>query len=366
MKIGILSMQMVPNYGSILQALALKTEMERRGHDVYFVDILPGRQVVTANAAAFDPKSKFDKYMLRRIENLLLERRMRRIFEKDRKTLLAIDKILPKGERFDLVIIGSDEVFNAATPSPWGFSTQLFGDVPNANRVVTYAASCGGTTLEKVRSLGIDKDIAAAMRGLDAVSVRDRNTYDFVTALRGEEPLLHLDPVFLGDYTPFIGAAGCKPRRKPYLLVYAYSNRIQSPDEIAAIRKYAAAHRLEILCVGTQQRWCAHNIPASTPALLRYVQEAACVLTDTFHGTVFSMKYNKRFAVLVRDSNREKLGFLLAQFGMTSRIVEQADKLADVMDAPLDFACIKTKIAEEQKRSAAYLDAICEAAVCKK
>ena len=118
MKIGILSMQMVPNYGSILQALALKTEMERRGHDVYFVDILPGRQVVTANAAAFDPKSKFDKYMLRRIENLLLERRMRRIFEKDRKTLLAIDKILPKGERFDLVIIGSDEVFNAATPSP--------------------------------------------------------------------------------------------------------------------------------------------------------------------------------------------------------------------------------------------------------
>ena len=60
-----------------------------------------------------------------------------------------------KNKKFDLVIIGSDEVFNATIPSSWGFTTQLFGDIDNANKVVSYAASCGSTTFEYAKIFGI-------------------------------------------------------------------------------------------------------------------------------------------------------------------------------------------------------------------
>ena len=51
MKVGIISMQKIHNYGSFLQALSLKLQMEARGHDVYFIDILPGRQIVELETA---------------------------------------------------------------------------------------------------------------------------------------------------------------------------------------------------------------------------------------------------------------------------------------------------------------------------
>ena len=66
-------MQKIHNYGSFLQALSLKMQLESRGHDVYFIDIIPGKQIVKPEIA---PKtsylSKIDKYFFKRIENYLL------------------------------------------------------------------------------------------------------------------------------------------------------------------------------------------------------------------------------------------------------------------------------------------------------
>ena len=65
MNIGILSMQKILNYGSFLQALSLKMQLEARGHSVYFIDIAPGRQIVhPERASASSLLSKFDTYRL--------------------------------------------------------------------------------------------------------------------------------------------------------------------------------------------------------------------------------------------------------------------------------------------------------------
>ncbi|MBQ8364041.1 MAG: polysaccharide pyruvyl transferase family protein [Thermoguttaceae bacterium] len=359
MKVGVLSMQKILNYGSFLQAFSLKTQLERRGCDVYFIDILAGKTICEVSKSTNTSVSlakKFDRYTLRRIENYFLSRKMTRIHIDDYRRFLQTDKTLKPGERFDLAVIGSDEVFNATIPSRWGFSTQLFGKIDEADRVVTYAASCGSTTLAAAEKFGIVDELRDAMTNLRALSVRDRNTADFVAGILGREPEIHVDPVFLTDFDAHIPTV---KTRRPYLLVYAYGNRISDEREIAAVREYAKKRNLEILCVGMQQRWADRTIAANAFELLAYVKGAERVVTDTFHGSVFSIKYNKKFATFIRESNRNKLGGLLRQFGLFERSVENMVDLERVLDADVDYVATNAAIAAEQKRSFDYLDAVC-------
>ncbi len=359
MKIGILSMQKIHNYGSFLQAFSLKKEFEKRGCDVYFIDIEKGRQICPKDSASIGLSDKFDKYFFKRIQNYLLHKKMDRLHINDYETYLETAKCLKSGELFDVAVIGSDEVFNATTPSPWGFTTQLFGNIDNAKRVVTYAASCGTTTLDSVCSEKIDGEIKNAFENIEAISVRDKNTLDFVKGLTGITPQINVDPVFLADYDSHIVAPKIK---KPYMLVYAYANRIEDEKEIRAIKRYAKNNGLEILCVGMQQRWCKHNKPASAFELLGYVKNAECIVTDTFHGTVFSIKYNKKFISLIRESNKQKLCGLLRQFDLYVRAVFDTEALPQIMDAEIDYKKVNDLIKSEQEKSSAYLDEVCRKA----
>ena len=356
MNIGILSMQRIPNYGSFLQSLSLKKQLERlSGGDVYFIDIEEGKHLVPAVESSIAHGGflrKFDRYFFKRIENYLFSRKMKFIHTQDQIRYLETEKKLEVGKKFDLVIIGSDEVFNAGIPSAWGFSTQLFGNIKNAKWIVTYAASCGQTTKDITDKYGMTNDIAIAMDELKNISVRDKGTFKFVQDITGRTPEIHLDPVFLTDFDEYIPKL---PKRKPYLLVYAYGNRINDEAEIRSIRNYAKNKGLEILSVGMQQRWCKNNITANGFELLSYVKGAACIVTDTFHGTVFSIKYNKPFAVFIRESNKNKISGLLSHFGLMERAVQNRKELHDILQTDIDLDRINNIIEYEQKRSEIYL-----------
>lgn len=356
MKIGILSMQRVPNYGSFLQAFSLKKQFEKRGHSVYFIDILTGRKVCNDTAPSPNLLHKLDKYFFKRISNVFFYRHMNKIHTADYNKYLENVDTSASNEKFDLVVIGSDEVFNASIPSKWGFTSQLFGDVKNADRVVTYAASCGSMTFEISKELGITDEIRTAMMRLEHISVRDINTSDFVEQIIGKRPILNVDPVFISDFDNYIPKM--RIRRKPYLLVYAYGNRICEEQEIRAIKAYAKKNKLDIISVGMQQRWCSHNIAANAFELLHFVKNAAFIVTDTFHGTVFSIKYNKQFAALVRESNKNKLEGLLKQFSLNSRIASDAHSIETILNTKIDYGVTNAFIAAEQQRAYNYIDMI--------
>lgn len=73
----------------------------------------------------------------------------------------------------------SDEVFNCLNTNGWGFTSQLFGNVSEANRVITYAASCGSTSYKDLPTK-VAKRISEAFKGVTSFSTRDQNTHDFV------------------------------------------------------------------------------------------------------------------------------------------------------------------------------------------
>ena len=346
-------MQEVKNYGSFLQAFSLKSNIEALGHQCEFVNIVPGEQLGDYKI------SKFHKIHLlaERLRGWDFAKRFKYIyqfqsrFSKEFLPELGVKKGVTT-DHFDTVIIGSDEVFNCAQKTWFGFSKQLFGEGLNANRVITYAASFGATTVPKLEKLGIKDIVAGLLNKLDSISVRDANSVKVVETLTGNVPNKNVDPVLIYDYTKHMPTS---VDLKDYMIVYTYPGRITDKNEIKAIRSYAKSKGLLLVSIGHYFPWCDKTIVPHPFEVLAYFKNATCIVTDTFHGSVFSIKFNKQFCTIVRGMNSNKLSYLLEQFGLSERIANHVTKLPSIMDAKIDYSPVNTLIEKEKERSLDYL-----------
>lgn len=349
-EIGIMTMHRVRNYGSFLQAYALKRMLEQLGCRVRFLDI------ETAPVPPVGGKLRYlNRHLLKRLRFQKSRRKLRAVFEGAQREYLGLGAPVFSASGCDAVVIGSDEIFNCDSAGAFPITARRFGAVPGVGNVISYAASCGQTGPDDIAQRDWEP-IAQGLANLNAVSVRDEHTARFVSRFRAGEPLRHLDPVLVYDFAAELAAVREEALPKqPYLLVYAYHNRIRSRAEIRAIRAYAKRCGLRTVAVGGLQAWC-DEYPALNPfEALRCFQRAACVVTDTFHGVVMSTKFRKPFAVLVRDSNANKLEDLLARLSLQARRVRNMDDLAAILDRPLEKAALGELLEAEKKRSEDYL-----------
>lgn len=366
MKLCILSMQHVPNFGSALQSYALKGILESLGHAVAFLDIAPneednrllggafmricGEGEISGSLAA--KLKKLDRYTWNRIRQKRLWKKQGQKFQEFRAQQLPT---ADRNSRYDCCVIGSDEVFSCLSRTPWGFTSQLFGNVHQADRVITYAASCGSTVFQAVPQPAADR-IQEAFGNVAAISVRDENTREFAshfTDLTIEE---HFDPALAANFDREMVEAGL-PENLPerYCLVYSYYNRICDQESIRQIKKFCREQNLQLLTLGAPQKWIPNHLVMMPFEALNVFRNAAFVITDTFHGTIFSAKYSERFAVMIRSSNRNKLGDLVRKLQLEKHVVESFDKLEKVFRTPNDRDRIAALTERERERSVRYL-----------
>lgn len=353
MKVGIMSMQRIKNYGSFLQAYGLKMTLEKLGHEVVFIDYKIEKPIVT---------SKHDKGVIYRSAREVYQIIKRVIFRK--KTLSALFDLnyfamLGLSERssyrtkVDVLVIGSDEVFNCLQSNPKvGYAKELFGKDNNAGKIISYAASCGHTSLEGLRNYGIDSEVAELLSRFASISVRDNNTFKVVKELTGKPPVINVDPVIISNFDRLIPT---QSRLNNYILIYAYGNRINSEVEIKAIKRFAVKYNKKLVSVGTHQKWTDIKLEADPFELLAYVKGADYIITDTFHGSIYSIKYNRPFATIIRESNKQKLSDLLQRFSVEDREVRDMEKLEEVLQRPINFNRVNRIISAETKKSIRYL-----------
>lgn len=351
MNIGILSMQKVMNYGSFLQGFALKRTLEEFGHHCEFIDIEQGKIFPELErTSAFLFKKAWERYCK---WNVLTRIRYTRMFQNRFHNEFFEELGVNKHtiENFDLVVIGSDEVFNFAQRVPWGYTPQLYGRISNASKVISYAGSFGHTTLEDIHHFGVCDEIASALLSMAAISVRDVNSFNVVKKLTGKDAHFDIDPVLLFDYEPYIKTVS----RKNYIVVYSYPNRIKKKEEIAAIRDFAKKHNKKLISIGFYFPWCDETVIPHPFEVLGYIKGADFVITDTFHGSVMSLKFNRPFVALVRDSNKQKMTSLLSQFGLQNQIVDNVTFLKEKLLQKIDYIAVNESLKKAQIESLDYL-----------
>ena len=255
-----------------------------------------------------------------------------------------------ESDALDAVIVGSDEVFALHTgPTP-----VFFGHCLPSDTVVSYAGSFGPTTYDDICRLHAEAFVRSGIEAMKGVTVRDGNSADVVERLTGNRPPVVVDPVLLYGYKDEIKDLAA-PKEKDYLLVYSYDNRMNSPEEIKAIKEYAASRGLRTLSPGFYHKWCDYNIDVDPIALLAYFKNASGVVTDTFHGSVMSLITGADFVAKTRESNHLKLANLLREYGVEDRIINDWKELAVTMEKPMDYEKIEEEIERRRNESMAHL-----------
>lgn len=351
-------MQRVPNYGSFLQAYALKTMLLECGADeVEFIDIEPGEQIIKKSLLSRTKsffKLLFNGSLCHRKEGIEYGRANSARFRQFNELLGIGDKIISKGT-WDLVIIGSDEVFNCCQISSYGFTTQLFGKIDGAGKVISYAGSFGSTTIGQLIKYKLTERIRAAMNNMQSISVRDKNSFEIVKRIVGKEPLMHIDPVLVYGYSKELAELPM-PEQTNYILIYSYNGRINSKNEVREIIRFAQARKKRLVSLFCRYEWCEKEIlPESPFHALTFFKGADYVITDTFHGTIFSIITHKKFCSLIRPSNKYKLGFLLDFLALSGRRVAKSSEISKVLESPLNYEETDKILSEERNKALNYL-----------
>ncbi|MBE5962335.1 MAG: polysaccharide pyruvyl transferase family protein [Lachnospiraceae bacterium] len=372
MKIGIMSMQRVVNYGSFLQAYALQNTIKKLGHDVEFVDytVEPCVCPLQTSECSTNGLKNRAKENLRNIKWGYLKKYSGKKFESYEQfsndyreiymPLIGVSDEKNISPYLDCLVIGSDEVFNCLQNNEnVGYSKELFGARANAPMIISYAASFGSATIQGLRKYNIADEISKMLLKFKAISVRDYNSKAIVSELTEREPNLNIDPVLVYNFDAEINSAEIKHRYEKFMIVYAYPGRI-TKEEKKAIRSYARKNGLKIIAIGVICDFCDECIFPTPFEVLRLFKEAECVVTDTFHGSVISIKYNKQFVSFVRSqgnifTNGEKLGDLLKQFGLEARIARYAGDLEEVLNNKIDYAPVNQQLENEYNKSIEYL-----------
>ena len=355
----ILSMQRITNYGSSLQAYGLKQILEELGAEVKFLDYVPG-PVLEKRTKKPVLLRKFSKglriiFSPGSVQNKLSYIRHKKNYGKNYFPSAGISGEYNYDSDCDLLIIGSDEVFNCIQDNPnVGFTPILFGMGAKASHIISYAGSFGNTTMRDLKKHGLVNVLSSWFQSFEKISVRDENSRSIVHALTGNEPFVHMDPVLIYDFMNkcqlIPASADIKGK---YLILYGYNYRF-TREECKKIKNYAKRNGLKILCSGGLQYCCDTFIDCSPFELLACFRQAECVITDTFHGTIFSIITRRPFVSVIRDSgygNAEKLRDLLKKLELSDREGLDFKKLSKIPDYEKVFPIIEN----ERKRSYAYL-----------
>ncbi len=354
MKVGIVSMQRVVNYGSFLQAYSLKNIIEQMGNECVFLDI-ENENGNFDYADIYIAKGYWIHSLYRKVTQPVTKRLFQErefLFKKKLLPLLGIKNTYSKATDCDAVVFGSDEIFNCCQESPWGRTSNLLGKNIEAYILISYAASFGFTTIQLLQQNNMMDEVADCLKRFNDISIRDINSYEIVKMMTGRDPVKHLDPVLIFDYPERLKY---KLRFKDYIVVYGYDNRICDPDYIEEIQRFAKKYHLKTVALGMQQDWCDINYLPHPFELLRLIENANYVITDTFHGTVFSIKYQKQFATIIRDSNQQKLSDLLNTFNLSDRRITKPTQLEEVLFQSYNKESVRSILKSEKDNAIKYL-----------
>lgn len=363
-RVGILSMQRIANYGSFLQAYGLKSILEDLGAEVQFVDYEPGpcldHSAIESGSSAL---RKFDKFREALSYDAPLRDRLafikyKQSYGKRFYPLLGLTSESNLHPDLDMLVIGSDEVFNCVQSNAnVGFTPALFGHGINASRKITYAASFGNTTEDKLRRHDVAEKVSSWLKELDAISVRDANSERVVMDLTDCEPTLNLDPVLAYDYMGLCDKIPSEiDEKSPYLIVYGYSGRL-SDEECAAVRAYADNCNLKVLNIGGVQGCCDRFVDCNPFEVIAYFKHAEAVVTDTFHGSILATITERPFATFVRSTgygNSQKLDDLLRRLGLSGRSTDVRG-LEKILETSVDWNPVRDVILDGRKKSIEYL-----------
>ncbi len=271
-------------------------------------------------------------------------------------------KNLQEGSKnYDIVFVGSDQVWGPLSLYA-GFYNLLFVDksIPQ----FSYSSSFGTSFILDHQKKGV----ATFLKKMDAIGVREIRGKEIVEELTKKKATVVADPTLLltVDEWRKLSSTSQKKISEPYILCYMLGPRL---DNREAVSKLAKQLGLKIV-VFRHMDWYEPadenfgDIPVYDADCLDFVNlldNASYVVTDSFHCTVFSIIFHKKFLTFYRlsttnkQSSHSRIDSLLTIAGLQERVCLNYENLHLQMNSEIDWDCVDLKIAEYKIESIDFL-----------
>lgn len=300
MKIGIVTVyDAVDNLGSYLQAYALKIALEDLNHEVYFIQNYKESYMLMKSISGLRPIRALHQRILKTIK-----------LHNSWKRLEVIKKEEVEKKNLDLLIYGSDEIWNL--DNPYFDNPFFFGTGVNSVRKIAYAVSIGEL---KEKSLYDKKCVIEGIKSFDKILTRDDHTQKCIGNYVKKNLDIVCDPTFLVDNKRL--TRKIKLPSKDYILVYTYG---VDPEIIEIIIQFAHEKNLKIVSPCFWHPWTDITIQCDPLQMSYLMKHATYVFTTTFHGTIFTMLNHKKSVILPL---RHKVRYVATQFGLEKSIIDK-------------------------------------------
>lgn len=341
-KICIVTVYNSENCGSFLQAYALKKKIESLGYDVYFYKRnTKGTSLSLCETLKFVLKKILKGNFVAGINQL----KKHIFFKQNSKQFRTIDKNSTEFNNISCFVIGSDTIWNFDNKSFYNNRKVYTGEL-FPKKKITYAASAGNTNINTFTD---NKDIIKSLNKLDCISVRDDYTKKIIDKVLNKDVEIVVDPTLLLTKEDFIKIEN-NHNDKDFILIYFFGKIPEKTknDIISLSKKY----NKKIFSFGESLSWCDKSIIYNPYDLLYYFHNADFIITNTFHGTIFSIIYEKKFADY--GLGKKKVEDLLEKFELKKQLVTK-DNLYNLYNDNIDYKRVKRTIKKYSELSTEYL-----------
>lgn len=373
MKICILSQPLHTNYGGLLQAYALQQVLKKLGHEPQTVDfanrlITPplwrkvasmGKRLAKkaiGKGGIFTPTVE-EKRIIAKHTDAFIKQHIATTEEIN--TVTDLTKLTQQG--FECFIVGSDQVWRPRySPYLPAFFLNFLEDDHNIKKL-TYAASFGVDNWEFTQTL--TEQCAKLAKKFGAISVREDSGIQLCKQYLGVEAEHVLDPVMLlnkEDFSDLINKDGAEPI-DGNLMTYILDQTEEKQEIVAKVANNLKLKPFTVMPAKQFQKVGSKELENCIfPPLtqwLRGFMEAKFVVTDSFHGSVLSIIFNKPF-LAVENAGRGMTRFnsLLKLFEIQVRLIKCANDVTnDKITEKIDFFRVNAILNNERSKSVNFL-----------
>lgn len=362
-KIGIVTFHRANNYGAMLQAFALSNKIILDGNrDTEFIDYYNKR--IYSGYKVIHPLGKNPVKCMKQLTKDIL------YFSSNKKRYSSFEKFMNSKYRlsqfynndgslkkakidYDVLITGSDQVWNPQIVGELSdIYTLNFGK--DDMKRISYAASIGDTSVIENNK----PDFIKKLSKLDCISVREEDAQKELSKIIDKKIDVVLDPTLLLTKDEWNSELkNCSRCEEKYILAY-----VVAPDEeyIKIVNDLSEKTGLPVIHFGLKNPGYKNVLKTAYTEgpleFVNYIKNAKYVVATSFHATVFSIIFNKKFFIIPHRKTGARVTNLLDKFGIKGRTFSNYEEFKNIdHDFETDWNKVESILEIERKKSLDWL-----------
>lgn len=328
------------NYGGCLQAVALQNilkkydDVETVNYDEYLNNNINFKKIIK-DLVYLKRNKKFNKF---RNQNLILTKEKNNLID-DLKSVY---------------IVGSDQVWNP-TALPYEIRKNFYlSFVNDKKRKYSYAASIGEETIDNNKN---EEDIVKMLKNFNKISVRESSSAKYLNNKYNLNVVSVLDPTMIVEKSFWDSFIKGNYKEKGYVLVYTLGMNESCIESINKFSKQANKKIIEIFYKRRFKNTKKVENGFGPKEFIEAIANSDIVITNSFHGMVFSIIYHKEFYVITREKMNSRIYDLLSIINLTDRIIkeEEIGKLLFKKNNQINYDKVDLILKKEKNKSLKYI-----------